>query len=136
MPKTMNSEVISAAIEGFQAQKRRIDEQIEELRSALSGAPSETAPLTKSGRPRRKMSASARKRIAAAQRKRWAEAKRKSAAESPAAKAPRAKRRLSAAGKKRIIDANRKRWAAVKAAGKSGSKRGARKKAAPAPANE
>lgn len=138
MPKTMNSEVISAAIEGFEAQKRRIDEQIEELRSTLSGAPTETAPaLTKTGRPRRKMSASARKRIAAAQRKRWAEAKAKSAGEAPAAKAPKAKQRhLSAAGRKRIIEANRKRWAALKAAKKSGPKRGPRKKEAPAAATE
>jgi len=131
----MNSEVISAAIAGFEAQKRRIDEQIEELRAELSGGSSQkAAPPANAERPRRKMSASARRRIAAAQRKRWAEAKRKSG-QAPAAKATKARRKLSAAGRKRIIEANRKRWAALKAA-KKAPKRRASKKAAPAPAAE
>ena len=60
------SEILAAALEGFAAQKRRIDAQITAIRQTLRGVPVETA------RPRRKVSAAARKRMAAAQRKRWA----------------------------------------------------------------
>jgi hypothetical protein len=114
MPEKLSQEIISAAIEGFEAQKVRIDAQIAELRASLSGPGTETvsssAPLK-----RRTMSASARGRIAAAQRKRWGEAKRLAAGGSAtAAKAPR--RRLSAAGRRRIIEANKKRWELAKTA--------------------
>ena len=120
MANKLNQEIISAAIEGFEAQKVRIDAQIAELRGSLSGSGAETESSTPP--KRRTMSASARRRIAAAQRKRWAEAKRLVAGTAPATKAPR--RKLSAAGRKRIIEANRKRWAAAK-----GAKRGAQKRA-------
>ncbi len=60
------SEILAAALEGFEAQKKRIDAQIAAIRQTLRGAAPETA------KPRRKVSAAARKRMAAAQRKRWA----------------------------------------------------------------
>ncbi len=60
------SEILAAALEGFEAQKKRIDAQIAAIRQILRGVQPETT------RPRRKVSAAARKRMAAAQRKRWA----------------------------------------------------------------
>jgi len=115
VPK-LTTEILLAAIDGFQAQKVRIDGQIAELRAMLPGSRVEQAaapevPTTK----RRKMSAAARKRIGDAQRKRWAESKGNSAnPASPVAAKP--KRKLSAAGKAAIIAALKKRWAAKKAA--------------------
>jgi hypothetical protein len=49
------------------------------------GAPSEAAPITPTGRPRRKISATARKKMAAGQGKRWALAKGEAAPEAPPA---------------------------------------------------
>jgi hypothetical protein len=112
MPPKLTNEIIDAAIEGFEAQKRRIDEQIAELRGMRSGSPVASAPEKQ---PRRKMSAAGRKAIAEAQRKRWA-AKPGAAAVAVAAKKP--KRKLSAAGRANIVAALKKRWAAKKAAAK------------------
>ena len=77
--KKFTAEILAAAIEGFEAQKRRIDGQIAELRQMLDGSRSEaaTAPEVPKGK-RRRLSAAARKRIGDAQRKRWAESKRPS----------------------------------------------------------
>src|ERR1044072_3549742 len=68
----LSPEIIQAAIEGFESQKLRIDEQIAELRHLLKGDHTAPSGATESRRPTRKMSAAARKRIAAAQRARWA----------------------------------------------------------------
>jgi hypothetical protein len=111
----LTTEILLAAINGFEAQKLRIDTQIAELRAMLGGESVEPAtapevPTTK----RRKRSAAARKRMAEAQRKRWAESK----GSSPAPGSPvaaKAKRKLSAAGKAAIVAALKKRWAAKKA---------------------
>ena len=111
----LTPELIAAAIEGFEAQKTRIDGTISELRSLLPGGrPEAAAMLEAPKRKRRKMSAAARKRIGEAQRKRWAEAKK--ATEPAPQEAPKPKRKLSAAGRKRIMAATKKRWAAVRAA--------------------
>ena len=122
----LSTEVINAAIEGFEAQKSRIDIQIAELRAMLPGARVEAS----GGSPdrtvtRRKMSASARKRIGDAQRKRWAESKGK----TPTKNAAKPKRKLSAAGRANIIAALKKRWAAKKS-GLAVAKKAASKKAA------
>jgi hypothetical protein len=74
---TTDPVVLQAALEGFEHQRQRIDEQISQLRSLLgtrkqSSTKMETAEPTPNG-GRRKLSAAARKRIAAAQKKRWAE---------------------------------------------------------------
>ena len=124
----LSHEIISAAIEGFEAQKVRIDAQIAELRGSLSGSGSTETEPSSAPPKRRTMSASARRRIAAAQRKRWAEAKRLAGGAAPVTKTPR--RKLSAAGRKRIIEANRKRWALAKAAKKGGQKRAGGRSAA------
>ena len=73
-PKLMN-EIIIAAIEGFEAQKLRIDSQIADLRPMLDATHQAPAAAPAPGRPKRRISAAGRKRIAAAQRKRWAESK-------------------------------------------------------------
>jgi hypothetical protein len=94
MPRPANAirddSLLAAALEGLELQKRRIDDQIQEVRLLLGkatgrrGRPpglsqsglsqsglSQTGPNHKRGRGR--MSAAARKRIAAAQKRRWAE---------------------------------------------------------------
>ena len=111
-----NVEIIQAAIEGFEARKRHLDEQIAELRAKLNGSKSALPASPDGSKGRRAMSAASRKRIAEAQRKRWAAVK-KGVAPKAAAPAPKkAKRRLSPEGRRRIIEATKKRWAAVRAA--------------------
>ena len=77
MPTKLDAEILVAAIEGFEDQKKRIDAKIADLRQILgTGSPNgATAEATK---PRRKMSAAARRRLAAAQRKRWAASRKQS----------------------------------------------------------
>ena len=88
MPRTgnliRNHSLLTAALEGLELQKQRIDEQIQEVRSLLGKTParrgrppaSKKSSSTSNGsatkRPAR-LSAAARKRIAAAQKRRWAE---------------------------------------------------------------
>ena len=112
MPTKLKTEIIAAAIAGFEEQKKRLNARIAELclmlnQSATDG--SAPAPV------RRRMSAAARARIAAAQRKRWAESRKGSRAVSPGTGA-RKKRRLSAAGRRVIIEATKRRWAALRQA--------------------
>jgi hypothetical protein len=111
----LTAEIITAAIEGFEVQKRRIDSQIAELRQLLNGDRTEPAAAPTSA-PRKKMSAAARHRIAAAQKARWAKARgeEQSAAVTPAAPA-KPKRKLSAAGRRAIVEATKKRWALKRA---------------------
>jgi hypothetical protein len=121
MPTTLDKEILAAAIEGFEAQKTRLDARIAEIREKLGSdgeepAAASAAPVA--GRKRRKMSPAARKRIADAQKKRWAAVRKESGAPAAKAAAPKAKRRLSAEGRKRIIEATKRRWAMVRAAAK------------------
>jgi hypothetical protein len=109
MPTKLKTEIIAAAIAGFEEQKKRLTAQIAELRQMLNPSVTDgNAPTA----VRRRMSAAARARIAAAQRKRWA-AVGKQVTASPAAPA-RKKRKLSAAGRKAIIEATKRRWAAFR----------------------
>lgn len=115
MPLRLTPEIINAAIDGFAAQKTRLDARIAELRAMLPGGHDETAATPVAPKPkRRKMSAAARKRIGDAQRKRWAESKQTAAPVG----APKTKRKLSAAGRANIVAALKKRWASKKAAAK------------------
>ncbi len=81
----LTSDIISAAIEGYEAQKATIDQKIAELRQMLGGNRPESARAASAEAPARKqrrLSAAGRKRIADAARKRWAalrEAKAKAA---------------------------------------------------------
>ena len=87
MPTTkLNAEIIAAAIEGFESQKRRIDTQIGELRAMLSGGGSEGTVAPEAPTRKRKVSAAARRRMAEGQKKRWAAIKAESQKPAPAAR--------------------------------------------------
>src|SRR5450432_821012 len=111
----LTTEVLTAAIGGFEQQKLRLDAQIAELRAILTGTPTEPATLEVSKGKRRRMSAAGRARIAEAQRKRWAASKKESQPSSEKG-TPKPKRKLSAAGKAAIVAATKKRWEAFHAA--------------------
>jgi hypothetical protein len=74
MPNSkLTNDILTAAIEGFEAQKRRIDDQIAELRQQLRGQTPAAANVSEAPtRKRRKLSPEGRKAIAEAARKRWA----------------------------------------------------------------
>jgi hypothetical protein len=116
MPTTkLTNEIISAAIRGFEEQKRQIDTRIAELRAMQGGVSTGTAAAPQPApQGRRKISAAGRRAIAEAQRKRWAASKAAAAGTVPEAVA-KPKRRLSAAGRKAIIAATKRRWALKRA---------------------
>lgn len=110
--KTMKlkEELVYAAIDGFTAQKLRIDSQIAELRAILNGSSTGIAATPEPApRRRRKMSAAARRRIAIAQKVRWEKVRGESEPGPSKVKAP--KRKLSAAGRRAIVEALKRRWA-------------------------
>ncbi len=112
-----DTEVLEAALIGFQHLRDQVDEKIAALRSQI-GAPAALRQAlshkTEGSAPKKRtMSAAARKRIALAQKKRWAVYK---AEHGTASKPVKAKRVLSAAGRARIIAATKKRWAAFRKA--------------------
>ncbi|MBI1896588.1 MAG: hypothetical protein HYS04_08645 [Acidobacteria bacterium] len=85
----MDPIVLEAALEGLQLQRKRIDQQIDHVRSLLGkgrrGRPRKTETNTaggsaRRGRRRRRLSAEARKRIAAGQKRRWANYRKAAAA--------------------------------------------------------
>jgi hypothetical protein len=103
----LTTEIIAAAIDGYEVQKTRIDAKIAELRAMLPGGSTQTAATPEpTKRKRRKMSAAGRKAIADAQRKRWAASKKAAAPSAPEA-APKKKRKLSRAGRAAIVAASR-----------------------------
>ena len=88
----LDHDVLTAALEGLEAQKQKIEEQVQHVRSLLGvggarrGRPPKSASWSHAGaasaagrgrRKRRQLSAEARAKISAAQKKRWAAAKRK-----------------------------------------------------------
>src|SRR5260370_19081839 len=117
MPTKLNPQILTAAILGFEEQKRHIDVQIAELRAILDGGSAGTAPTPEAPTGKRKISAAARRRMALGQKARWAKLKGESEPQAPAAMEPsKPKRKLSVAGRKAISDATKKRSAAVHAA--------------------
>ena len=112
----LTHEIITAAILGFDEQRRRIDAQIAALRAMLSGGPAETAATPETPTiKRRKFSASARRHMKQAQQRRWAKIRGETEAPAPTKQEPaKAKRKLSKAGKAAIVAALKKRWAAKK----------------------
>ena len=92
----LTPEIITAAIQGYEARKARIDQQIAELRSQLNGGRAKPAAAPEGARrERRKFSAATRRRMKEAQQRRWA--KIRSAAEPATPKAPKTERKLSQA---------------------------------------
>jgi len=120
MAKLTNA-IIEAAIDGFQAQKQRIDVQIAELRAMMTGAPESPAEKAQAKGARRKFSAASRQRMREAQQARWAKIKgtaRTVPATKTAAKAPTKSAKpkgITAAGRKALSIAMKKRWAAKRA---------------------
>jgi hypothetical protein len=130
MPPNLTNQIITAAIEGYNVQKTRINARIAELRNLLNGSstksPAKTEPAPQK---RRKLSAGARRKIALAQKARWAKMREESEPNGREPEKP--KRRISPEGLKRIIATTKKRWRLKKAADKA--KAAAKtKKAAPA----
>ena len=129
----LNAEIITAAIEGFESQKRRIDTQIGELRAMLAGGRSEGASTPEAPTRKRKVSAAARRRMAEGQKKRWAaikaDSKKPESATTPEPSKP--KRKISAAGRRAISEASKRRWALKRAAEAqpAGAKKAATRKA-------
>lgn len=111
----LTAEIITAAIEGFESQQRRIDTQIAELRAMLPGGPAETAATPEAPIRKRRVSAAARRKMALAQKARWAKIRGESEPTQAAAPPTKPKRKLSAAAKAKLV-ANLKRARAAKAA--------------------
>jgi hypothetical protein len=137
MPTKLNPQILTAAILGFEEQKRHIDVQIAELRSILDGGPAKPTPAAMPEAPtlkRRKFSVAARRRMKEAQQKRWAKIRGESEPLAPATAEPsKPKRKLSRAGRAAIVAALKKRWREKKAATKAApavAKKGAVKKTA------
>jgi hypothetical protein len=126
----LTDEILTAALEGYEAQKTRIDAHIAEIRSMLGGTGTGSSSSSEGAKPKRKVSASARRRMARAQKLRWK--KIKQGAEVATQKP---KRHMSASARKRIGAAQKKRWAAVKKASErpTVAKKATRKKASAAP---
>jgi hypothetical protein len=138
VPTTLTNDILVAAIEGFEARKRTIEDKIAEIRRILIGGPTETlrTPEAPVG-DRKKFSAAARKKMGLAQKARWAKIKGGSEQSPGSSEVPKAKRQISADGLKRIAAAQRQRWAEKKAkaaeaqprANKAAVKKVAKKKA-------
>jgi hypothetical protein len=113
----LTHEIITAAIDGFTAQKRRIDAQIGELKAMLSGGPAESAATPEAAtRKRKKFSAAARRHMKEAQQLRWSKIRGESEVPAPASPEPaKPKRNLSATGRANIVKALKKRWDRVRA---------------------
>ena len=117
-PKLTN-EIITAAILGFEQQKRQIDTKIGELRAMLPGGTTQSAATPETPTGKRKVSAAARRRMALGQKARWAKLKGESKSPAPTAPEPeKPKRKLSAAAKAKLV-ANLKKARAAKAAKKT-----------------
>ena len=130
MPPKLTKEIITAAIEGYESQKTRINQQIAELRSRLTGGLAKpTAESEGSPSKRRKFSAAARRRMVEAQKARWAKIKGEPKPSAPAKAPTKPKRKISAAGRKAMAEASSKRWAAVKAAKEKAAKPASKKAA-------
>jgi hypothetical protein len=138
MPTKLNPQILTAAILGFEEQRRHIDVQIAELRAMLDGGGSITptpaaTPEAPTGK-RRKFSAAARRHMKEAQQLRWAKIRGESEPLAPATAEPsKPKRKLSRAGRAAIVAALKKRWREKKAATKAApavAKKGAVKKTA------
>ncbi len=72
---TPHHEILEAALQGLEAQKHKLDDQIAQVRSMLGGRATTTAankPASSGAAKKRVLSPEARQRIAAAQKKRWA----------------------------------------------------------------
>jgi hypothetical protein len=87
-PRSVQSEsLLEAALEGLELRRKRLEEEIQNVRALLGrrgrGRPPKSSSEETSrpaGARKRRLNPEARKRIAAAQKKRWAEYRKKQAA--------------------------------------------------------
>jgi|HubBroStandDraft_1064217.scaffolds.fasta_scaffold29328_2 hypothetical protein len=94
-PTKLTTEILTAAIEGFESRKTRIDAKIAGLKARLSGGPAENTATPQLTTPtRKKFSAAARRKMALAQAARWAKIRGES---EPSAPAPRRKQQSRSA---------------------------------------
>ena len=82
----LTPEILTAALQGLEAQRARLDAHIAEVRRMLGDRAQQPVARADAPRPKRKMSAAGRKRIAAAQKERWAEYHRQKAEATKAKK--------------------------------------------------
>ena len=77
-----DTSLLSAALEGLEMQRKRVEEQIAQVRAALGGRKLRSSSGDVPAKPakKRELSPEARKRIANAQKRRWAEYRKKQAA--------------------------------------------------------
>jgi len=75
---------LNAALEGLELQRKRIEEQIQQVRTMLGGRRAKLSGRALAAKPvrKRQLSPEARKRIAMAQKRRWAEYRKKQAAQA------------------------------------------------------
>jgi hypothetical protein len=77
---TIDKEVLTAALLGYEAERAKIERKMLDIRALLGirppGRPKSDAPAAASVPAKRQVSAAGRKRMAAAQRKRWAAVKK------------------------------------------------------------
>ena len=109
----LTSEIVAAAITGFEVERDRIQVRIAEIRQLLGSPAGATAP-SETAKPRKKRSAAVRRRMKLAQQLRWK--KIREAAEPAQAETAKPKRTMSASARKRIAAAQKRRWALKKAA--------------------
>ena len=108
--------LLALALAGLEAERARIDSEIAEIRSQLSGATAPTlAVVAVTGRrKRRKMNAEARRRISEAMKRKHAE--RRAAAQTGQKTTQRQRTGLTAAGRKKLSEMMKARWAAKRKA--------------------
>jgi len=109
----LTSEIVAAAITGFEVERDRIQVRIAEIRQLLGSPAGATGP-SETAKPRKKRSAAVRRRMKLAQQLRWK--KIREAAEPAQAETAKPKRTMSASARKRIAAAQKRRWALKKAA--------------------
>ena len=81
MPRQkLSPEILTAALQGLEAQKDRIDSHIAQVRRMLGVRPKGPVAPPEAPKRRRKLSVAARKHIAAVQRERWAKWRKAKAA--------------------------------------------------------
>ena len=123
----LTSEIVAAAITGFEVERDRIQVRIAEIRQLLGSPAGATAP-PETAKPRKKRSAAVRRRMKLAQQLRWK--KIRESGEPAQAETAKPKRTMSASARKRIAAAQKRRWALKKAAAQPAAVKKAAKKVA------
>ena len=108
MQQPLTAEIVTAAIAGFEQQKKHIEAQMAKLRSVLHGGT--PAATSEANKPRRTQSTAARKVAPRARRAKIHSLSAPLVAARVEKSMPK-RRRISEEGMKRIIAATKKRWA-------------------------